>query len=478
MGSTRRPAAEGLFSWAERWAPGDAELWAEWRRSLSGRQHTNALLPLQAALSGLVAHGHLENHPPSSELATDFRPDLLAVRVTYDWALTLIDRLRGAAFRSGMAHEPSASLSELEHSLTDALRASEPLLEPLLVRPPVDREAFQRCCDLFAHDLERNTFFNPPEPLEFANVGELIGSDDFVPKLQSRHGEAAEMTLVLAFLTLLRGHRYLGIADQQIRERDGLYRAHVIASAVRRELHLLTRFLLEQGAQSLSGDHQESVDRLALDVQSIATTMLDQPVPSLKPGQAYALHAEQMRNAIREARGALKVAAKTLHGLGRPERAKRVSGTVPKSPGGELWSFRFILRAFIDKASATMALACDPQRLGDVNFAKELATHFRVFGPRLIKSTRYARKEPLVGAISALRGGATIGAAVLDRATEECGLFLSHLDEALAEAAHQQAFDKREAAAALEDYLRGVREHDGELETSAGAFGLVEQQSA
>ena len=478
MGSTRPPAAEGLFSWAERWTPAEAELWAAWRRSLSRPQRSGALLPLQAALSGLVAYGQLENHPPSSALCSDYRPDLLAVRVTYDWALTLIDRLRGSTLRFDMADEPSSSLSELEHALTDALRASEPLLEPLLVRPPVDREAFRRCCDLFAQDLERNAFFNPPEPLEFANVDELIGADALVPKLQSRHGEAAEMMLVLAFLALLRCYRYLGVADHQIRERDGLYRAQVIASAVRRELHLVTRFLLEQGAQSLPTKHQVAVDRLALEVQSIATTLLDQPLPTLKPGQAYAVHAEQMRNGLREARVALKNAAKALHGLARDERPTRESGTVPTQPGGELWSFRFILRAFIDKASATLALACDPARLDNVEFAEELATHFRAFGPRLIKSTRYTRKEPLVAAISALRGGANIGAAVLDRATEECGRFLRHLDQALAEAAERHDFDKREAAAALEDYLRGVREQGAARETSAGAFGFVEQQSA
>jgi hypothetical protein len=185
-----------------------------------------------------------------------------------------------------------------------------------------------------------------------------------------------------------------------------------------------------------------------------------------------------MRNGIREAREALKEVAKRLHGLGRPERATRASGPVPKPPGGELWSFRFILRAFIDKATATLALACDPRELGSVDFASELATHFRRFGPRLIKATHYPRKEPLVSAISALRGGATIEAAELDRATQECAQFLSHLDAELAEAAQQHAFDKRAAAAELEAYLQSVRERGASRDSSAGAFGAAEPQSA
>ena len=478
MDANRRAAAEGLFSWAERWSPAQAEVWTTWRRSLSRPQRSDALLALQAALCGLVAYGELENHPPSSEASYDFRPNLLAVRVTYDWALALVDRLRGTASGAGMDEELSASLSDLEQALADALRASEPLLEPPFVRPPVDREAFQRSCELFARDLERNTFFHPPEPLEFANVDELVGEDDLVPKLRSRHGEAGEMTIVLAFLSLLRSHRYLGIADQQIRERDGLYRAHVVAAAVRRELNLLTRFLLEQGAENLAETHRDRVDALALDVRAICVTMLDRALPSLKPGQAYALHAEQMRNGIREARAALKEVAKGVHELGRPERSKRVSGPVPKQPGGELWSFRFILRAFIDKARAALALACDPRALDNVGFASELATHFRTFGPRLIKATRYPRREPLITAISELRGGVTIGAAMLDRAMQECALFLSHLDAELAEAAQRHAFDKRAAAAELEAYLRGVREHGASQDSSAGAFGAIEQPSA
>ena len=87
-------AKEGLLASAERWTPGDAELWTEWRHSLSAEQRADALLPLQAALSGLVAFRHLENHPLRAPV-TDFRPHLHSVRVAYAWALELVARLLG-----------------------------------------------------------------------------------------------------------------------------------------------------------------------------------------------------------------------------------------------------------------------------------------------------------------------------------------------------------------------------------------------
>ena len=86
MNSRPSAAEEGLLCSAERWTPADAELWGRWRESLQAEQRAHALLPLQAALSGLVAFRHLENHPLSVPV-TDFRPHLHAVRVAYGWAL-------------------------------------------------------------------------------------------------------------------------------------------------------------------------------------------------------------------------------------------------------------------------------------------------------------------------------------------------------------------------------------------------------
>ncbi len=92
-------------------------MWSRWRRSLSAKERADVLLPLQASLSGLVAFRQLENHP-SARAASDFRPHLHAVRVTYDWALALCGglyaereperRLRSVGQPIG---EPEASLS-------------------------------------------------------------------------------------------------------------------------------------------------------------------------------------------------------------------------------------------------------------------------------------------------------------------------------------------------------------------------------
>ncbi|MGB5683597.1 MAG: hypothetical protein WBM47_17250, partial [Polyangiales bacterium] len=125
---TPRPhlAEEGLLSWIERWAPAEAEIWARWRQSLSSEQRAHALLPLQAALAGLAAFRHLENHPPAAAV-TDFRPHLHAMRLTCAWALGLSRELgadhppeRRLRPVGATTMEPSASLDALARSLGDA----------------------------------------------------------------------------------------------------------------------------------------------------------------------------------------------------------------------------------------------------------------------------------------------------------------------------------------------------------------------
>jgi len=85
-------AEPDLLRSAERWAPAQAELWGAWRMWLGADRRAGALLPLQAALSGLVAFRHLENHPLSVPIH-EFRPHLHALRVTYAWALELVAQL-------------------------------------------------------------------------------------------------------------------------------------------------------------------------------------------------------------------------------------------------------------------------------------------------------------------------------------------------------------------------------------------------
>ena len=99
MNSSRSAAEEGLLRsaahWlrsAERWAPADADIWGRWRESLRAEQRADALLPLQAVLSGLVAFRHVENHRLPAPV-TDFRPHLHAAHVAYDWALQLVAQL-------------------------------------------------------------------------------------------------------------------------------------------------------------------------------------------------------------------------------------------------------------------------------------------------------------------------------------------------------------------------------------------------
>jgi len=450
-------AKEGLLLSAERWAPADSELWGRWRESLSAEQRAESLMPLQAVLSGLVAFRHLDNHPLSAP-RTDFRPHLHAVRVGYGWALELVARLRGEG-------ELESSLRALERSLSDALRLSERLWG----LPLVDVGVFQSSCEMFLRDLEHNSFFQPPEPLEFSNVTELVQSEGLTPELDSWKSDRAKMATMVSFLALLRDHRFLGIADRQIREYDGVYRAHIVVAAVRRELRTLTRFLLVRGVETFAGEleaNSQSVEALALGIHAKSRSALDDPVPEIDPERGHALEAERMRNGIRELRATVKDAAKQLRIIGRTVREERVgreerkSERVQKNLRQDIWTFRFIVQAFVAKASLAWPNGDDWHNPENLEFAGEFLRHFRVLGLPLSRGTGYTRRASLTQAVSALRDRDAIDASKLALATDECVLFLEHLDAALAEIPQSlfAPFDKNKAAAELRGYLSAARD--------------------
>jgi hypothetical protein len=418
---------------------------------LTSHAASGALMPLQAVLSGLAAFRDLENHPRSEPVA-DFRPHLHAVRVAYRWALDLVSGLR-CDDASGLRlcvvgqpfSEPESSLRGLERSLVEGLRMSE----RLLALSVVDAGALLSSCDPFLSDLSRNAFLRPPAPLEFPSG-------------------RASVTTMIAFLSLLRCHRFLGIAEGQIGSKDGLYRAHVVLAAVRRELRSLLRFLVAQGAESFA-------DELEARLRTVRST-LDEPLPERHPAAGAALAAERMQAGIVELRATLKDAAKRLRSMGRPAPKRRQSERVRKSIHQEAWAFRFILQAFIAKASAASVAA----ESSSLEFTEEFVRHFRVFGPRLTSETDYSGHIALTQAVSSLRPRRCIDAATLDLAARECALFLKHLDETLASTSHAllPPFDKHQAAADLRRYLSAARDRTATDPAAAGAFGLFDRRRA
>ena len=466
-------AEEGLLSWIERWAPAEAEIWTRWRRSIPSPERRDTLLPLQAALAGLMAFRHPENHP-AGKPATDFRPHLHAMQVGCAWALDLARELGAQTAPAphvravgAIPTEPQASLEALASSLNDALRVSERLLE----LPGVDQGAFAASCDLFLRDLSRNTYFRPSDPLEFSNVSELIGPARLAAQLAAWRSDAVRATTVVAFLSLLRSHRYLGIADRQMRERDGIYRAHIVLAGTRRELRTLTRFSLLQGGEQL--------EPLARELHGVLREGLEDPLPPLDGMQGLAAPSERLRNRIREIRGAVKHAARGLStpAFGPHERAgMRVQSHLEQ----DIWAFRFILRGFLAKASAACQRIPDANSSEDFGFACEFVRHFRVFGPRLARGTGYVRQGPLTRAVSALRRRDEIDGDRIRIAARECELFVEHLDHTLegSPGSSRAAFDKQRAAAELRGYLSNARAHFSSGPPPTGTFGVQDPDQA
>lgn len=465
MNSNLNAASEGLLSSAERWSPADAELWCRWRESLTAEQRSDALLPLQALLSGLVAFRDWENQARPG-LGIDFHSHLRAVRTGYDWGLRLVARLRSnGAPQSALVGvplgEPESSLRALERSLRDALRVADRLLE----LPGVDAGTFQEACDLFLRELGRNPFFQPPEPLEFSNAAELLQPGGLTPQLESWESESAKTATMIAFLALLRDNRFLGIADGQLLESDGVFRSHLVAAAVRRELRVLGRFLLVQGVETFANELETrllSVEAIATSIHTQSRSLLNDPLPEPAELGSDDLAAERMHQGIVELRATVRDAAKKLHALGRParaERAERQSERVQRNLHQEIWAFRLILQAFLAKASASDARSNDG---GGLDFAGEFLRHFRLFGLRLSRGTKYPRRGPLTRAVSALNERDSIDEGKIALAAGECRLFLEHLDDALAELPESalEPFDKAKAAAELRAYLTAVKQQN------------------
>jgi hypothetical protein len=355
--------------------------------------------------------------------------------------------------------------------LADALRASERLLLEL---PVIDAGAFGSSCDPFLRDLGSNALFRPPDPLGVFSAGDRLRTQSLLSRLQPWKGDPAKMTTLITLGTLLRGHRFLGIADRQLGEEDGLYRAHIVVTAVRRELRTLTRFLLVEGveafAKELEGSLRASVEAIAKTIHGNAQPSLDFVLPEPGLERGYARFAEGMQAGIREARATLKAAARQLRDLGRSARTE--PKRVQKALHADVWAFRFILRAFVAKASA--AAVGEDVRYFD--FVGEFVRHFRSFGPRLARGTGYEREEQLTRAMSALATHEASDPTGLDLATHECALFLDHLEQALAEMPESllESFDKRQAAAELRGYLTAAKARTRAARAAAAAFGLID----
>ncbi|MFW2390668.1 MAG: hypothetical protein ACN4G0_20205 [Polyangiales bacterium] len=434
MKPLKNQALEGLLSSAERWTPGDAELWRRWRGTLSEEQRSGLLLPLQALLSGLVAYRKVENHSALVS-QSDYRSSLRAVHAGYDRAIDLVARLLRNDARLPSpgtgSGDPYSSLLALDRSLRDAFRVSGRLLD----LPSVDSGAFEASTDFFLRELERNAFFSPAEPLQFLNVDELVGPDVLAKDLDFWKSGAAKM---VAFLTLLRANRFLGIADRELgRElgaNDGAQPSEVIVAGVQRELGALKLFLSLQGLDQVQAG-LEDVDLRAVD----------------------------------DARAQLKEAAKSLRSGTEAQPTERRSQRVPKSVDQDIWAFRFILRAFIAKASAL------PPEGEDRDFAQEFARHFRAFGPKLMRATGYPYARPLTTAVSSLNRRALADKPLIDIAAMECERFAEHLDAALETPARKRnRFDKGQAAEQLRRYLETARLHSADRRAAAAAFGLMD----
>jgi hypothetical protein len=217
------------------------------------------------------------------------------------------------------------------------------------------------------------------------------------------------------------------------------------------------------------------VETLAMGIHAKVRSALDDALPEPDCERGLALPAERMRNGIRDVRENVKDAAKQLHGLVGPARSEPKSERVKRNLQQDIWAFRFILRAFIAKASVA---PIDVDRWSDLEglkFVSEFVRHFRVFGPRLSAATQYERQSPLTRAVSALVQREAIDASKLDLAIEECAGFLEHLDEALAEMPHSLLvpFDKKKAAAELRAYLLAARDRSSIDRLAAGAFGVM-----
>jgi hypothetical protein len=440
-----------------------------------GALHRATILAKQLAVQNepsLLFRRYLETSlPDDSARVTLAKPD----RETPDGALL--------ALRRGLTHA-----EEIARSLSTLYRL--PFRSFYALMGTVQREA------------EDSRFFNALSALEFRIEYDRIASPHVLSAMDAVRGAEARKLCALTFLSLYRLLRYMTLVEANLAEviRDSKQAAqaigstHLIWTVFRSDARALIARIGKHAGELLAADfarllqtvsahdvsprfaellseahvHQDlktSLEGMAasLNLETRQTFEHDLPRPdqelsaaefALRNSRAIASLKPVIQNAILALGASLGVRLDDQGVFGSLAERRVMSERLRR----DLWMFAQILRAFSEKASQSHTVQEQWLEPSPFAFVGQFLTYFKAMGYPLIRAADYARLDPFLSAVDAVKGHHYVDPERLTAATEEAMLFRQYLLE-LFDQVSQRAeltetpFERKAAATSLAQYL-------------------------
>lgn len=488
-----------------------------WYAALPGDRKEATLFELEMLLKGLACFGNPRNHPgPTrrSEVAHDFRPELLILRDVMGQVNSLVRQLLGSREREytftryleSVLPEDAARDRLLQDQLTQdtpeesllvlrsAFGSLSVMADGLLRLNVVTHRVYYALHGSLTREVGRNAFFNPLIALEFRPEFDRIRSPEALDILHGVRDEGAHRILALAMLTLFRALRYVDLIDRYVTDPTSARRAYPLFAVLRSDLRTLTRYLGERASSVLA----DGFERELMTIHAVE-------LPNRRPGlERHAAWLSGLRTGLETVANALRIDVRKafLHDLAAPSDEVEPRDLAPRfldasaalrasihhavrelcevaAPGQpapalrlnargrraaaertrrEVWMFMQVVRAFRAKAENVQAHGDRWNGGGSLGFVRDFLHHFRALGERILRVHPYREEKALRDALDGLRDIDLIEPARLTTALEACGGLYAYL-EALFERVGQrseltgQDFDRRDATEALKIYL-------------------------
>jgi hypothetical protein len=492
-----------------------------WFQSLSLENKDDLLFEFEVLLKAAACFSNPRNHPGPPRrtpvVAQDFRGALSVFRDGLTRAVSLARFLLGTRDRAFVFHRyletvlpedqartrlltegtsqatPEESLVTLRHGLTAVLEVSEGTLRS----QRVPFRLFHAVLATAYREVDRNTFFNPLNALEFRPEFDRIKSAQVLELIRSVPGVEAHRLVALTFLSLFRMLRYLQLlarfASDVSHRRQALGSAYLVLSVLRSDARALSDYLRQRAGTLLADSFERDLLRvpaaelrlrapalraaghrligiksalegiagnLRLEMRRALQHDLPEPSANLSPAEfqrALGAAVDNLRPALQNA---ILFLGKALgvsleeggvfdHHAARRETSERLRRDV--------WMFAQIVRAFSTKAQHSP----NEDRWAPVynfQYVREFLAYFRAMGYPLLRAADYPRFDAFMAALSGLEDTDLVDPGRLEAAIDECMVFHTFLTQLFEDISRRDElagipFDRRAAAGALRLYL-------------------------
>jgi hypothetical protein len=492
-----------------------------WLVGLALEHKDDLLFEFEVLLKAAACFSNPRNHPGPPRrtpvVAQDFRGPLLVFRDGLTRAVALARLLLGPRDRTFVFHRyletllpedqartrllteganqdtPEDSLVTLRHGLTAALEVSEGMLRA----PRIPYRLFHAVLATAYREVDRSTFFNPLNALEFRPEFDRIKSAQVLELIRSVPGVEAHRLVALTFLSLFRMLRYLQLlaryAVEQNHRRQSVGSAYLILSVLRSDGRALSDYLRRRAGALLAESFERDLLRLPaaeirlrapafraaghrligiksalegiagnlrLEMRRTLHHDLPEPTPGLTPADFQRTLGAAVDNLRPALQNAVLFLGKALGvsldegGVFDDQAARRETSERLRR---DVWMFAQIVRAFSTKAQHSP----NEDRWAPVynfHYVREFLAYFRAMGYPLLRAADYPRFDAFMSAMSGLEDTDLVDPSRLEAAIDECMAFHGFLNRLFEDISRRDElakipFDRRAAAASLRLYL-------------------------